>query len=48
MGSVSEFIDGIATGSSAVNTDSDVVDGGTDLFAEVLGFFTDLLGNLGS
>lgn len=41
MGSVSEFIDGIATG-------SDVVDGGTDLFAEVLGFFTDLLGNLGS
>ncbi|WP_167400741.1 hypothetical protein [Dietzia lutea] len=45
---ISEFLNGLATGSAAVNTGSEVVDGGGDLAAQVIGFFTDLVENFGS
>ncbi|GAA3509895.1 hypothetical protein [Dietzia aurantiaca] len=43
MGSIAQFLPGLATGSDAVNTGSAVVDGGAGLFADVLGFFGDLV-----
>lgn len=52
MGSIDQFFPGLAAGSSAVDTGSQVVDGGADIFAEVLTFFggivsqvTDALGS---
>lgn len=46
MGSIQTFIPGLATGSSAVNTGSQVVDGGADLVAQVLNFFGDIVGTV--
>ncbi len=43
MGSIESFLPGLATGSAAVNTGSQVVDGGGDLAASVLGFFGDIV-----
>lgn len=43
MGSITDFLPGLATGSSAVNTGSAVVDGGADLFGDVLNFFGGLV-----
>lgn len=46
MGSVTEFLPGLAAGSAAVNTGSDVVDGGADIVSEVVGFFGDIVENI--
>ena len=46
MGSIESFLPGLATGSAAVNTGSQVVDGGADLAAEVLGFFGGLVASV--
>ena len=46
MGSVTQFLPGLAAGSVAVDTGSDVVDGGAGLFAEVLGFFGELISSV--
>ena len=43
MGSIETFLPGLATGSSAVSTGSQVVDGGADLAANVLQFFAGLV-----
>ena len=43
MGSIETFLPGLATGSAAVNTGSDIVDGGGDLAASVLGFFAGIV-----
>ena len=43
MGSIETFLPGLATGSAAVTTGSQVVDGGADLAASVLGFFGDIV-----
>lgn len=43
MGSIATFLPGLALGSDAVETGSAVVDGGAGLFADVLGFFGDLV-----
>lgn len=43
MGSIQTFLPGLATGSDAVNTGSQVVDGGAGLAADVLGFFAGLV-----
>ncbi|MBM7230604.1 MULTISPECIES: hypothetical protein [Dietzia] len=50
MGSIQTFLPGLATGSDAVNTGSQVVDAGAGLFADVLetlgGFVTQITGSL--
>ncbi|MGX1857172.1 hypothetical protein ACWIFB_07005 [Dietzia sp. NPDC055340] len=50
MGSIAQFLPGLASGSAAVNTGSDVVDGGADIFAQILttigGFITQATGSL--
>ena len=43
MGSIEQFLPGLAAGSNAVNTGSQVVDGGAGLAADVLGFFAGLV-----
>lgn len=43
MGSIEQFLPGLAAGSNAVNTGSQVVDGGAGLAADVLGFFSGLV-----
>ena len=43
MGSIEQFLPGLAAGSGAVNTGSQVVDGGAGLAADVLGFFAGLV-----
>ena len=43
MGSITDFLPGLAAGSTAVNTGSQVVDGGADLGASVLGFFAGIV-----
>lgn len=52
MGSIADFLPGLATGSAAVNTGSDVVDSGADIFAEILstigGFVAQATGSLDS
>ncbi|MFN3601172.1 MAG: hypothetical protein ACK4UY_07275 [Dietzia sp.] len=45
---ISDFINGIATGSATVNTGSEAADFGTDLIAQVLGFFGGIVENFGS
>ena len=50
MGSIADFLPGLAAGSAAVSTGSDVVDGGAGIFAEILetigGFITQATGSL--
>ena len=50
MGSIETFLPGLAAGSAAVNTGSDVVDSGTDIFGEILetigGFIAQATGSL--
>lgn len=50
MGSIADFLPGLAEGSLAVDTGSDVVDTGAGIFAEVLttigGFITQATGSL--
>ena len=50
MGSIADFLPGLASGSAAVNTGSDVVDSGAGLFGEVLntigGFISQATGSL--
>ena len=46
MGSVTQFLPGLAAGSNAVNTGSAVVDGGAELFGSVLTFFGDLISSV--
>ena len=50
MGSIADFLPGLAAGSNAVNTGSDVVDSGAGIFAEVLntigGFIAQATGSL--
>ena len=46
MGSITDFLPGLAAGSTAVNTGSQVVDGGAGLFADVLNFFGDLISSV--
>lgn len=43
MGSITEFLPGLATGSDAVDTQSAIVDGGAGLAADVLNFFGGLV-----
>ena len=43
MGSVTQFLPGLAAGSTNVNTGSAVVDGGAELAATVLGFIGGLV-----
>lgn len=50
MGSIADFLPGLATGSAAVDTGSDVVDSGAGIVAEVLdtigGFIAQATGSL--
>ena len=50
MGSIETFLPGLAAGSNAVNTGSDIVDGGAGIFGEILstigGFIADATGSL--
>ena len=43
MGSITEFLPGLAAGSNNVSTGSDIVDGGAGLVGEVLVFFGGLV-----
>lgn len=43
MGSITDFLPGIASGSAAVNTGSAVVDTGADIAATVLGTIGDFV-----
>jgi len=43
MGSITEFLPGLAAGSNAVSTGSDIVDGGAGLAGDVLEFFGGLV-----
>lgn len=50
MGSIETFLPGLGAGSTAVATGSDVVDGATDIFGEILntigGFIAQATGSL--
>ena len=50
MGSIATFLPGLADGSLAVDTGSDIVDSGAGIFAEILntigGFVADATGSL--
>lgn len=52
MGSIDQFLPGLASGSLAVDTGSGVVDGAAGIFGDVLntigGFVADVVGGLGS
>lgn len=43
MGSIATFLPGLAEGSLAVDTGSDVVDGGAGIFGEILGTIGDFV-----
>ena len=50
MGSIADFLPGLAAGSNAVSTGSDVVDGAAGIFGEILstigGFIAEATGSL--